>query len=398
MATNDHIGNKALARDGVLDGNLSYYVIPVREIKNKGNNGSTYFDEESQTTITVDEMLFIPSTDDVISCYYYPYLSYNGLGTEDVYFDYVAYPLALEHEQLQKDLILHRINNIGTNSLTDIGRFPKYCVSGTDIGGAWKWQNEGKLWLPPFTTCIAYDGLSEPMEINPMLFNNDLDTFAISVRHSLNHLGAYTLYVEGYRGDSLGKVYGHTCTGLSIPITSNAYTEYMHDNQFKLKQSRWSNCINGMSGVLSNAISRDWGGVLSTTVNTYLNHLNMKGTINQTKLSGYQLTGEGSNAIHDLQFNGGMNVFYHQYLEEYMKEVGYYFHRYGYAQNKFLTPNINSRKYFNYLKGEVVMQSTGIPSKYMADLSRQFHDGATVWHMDAEDNFIGNYLPDNVEV
>ena len=397
MATNDHIGNKALAREGILDGNLNYYVIPVSDIKDKGNNGSTYFDEESQTTISTDEILFIPSTDDVISCYYYPYLSYNGLGTEDVYFDYVAYPLALEHEQLQKDLILHRVNHIGTNSLTDIGRFPKYCVSGTDIGGAWKWQNEGKLWLPPFTTCIAYDGLSEPMEINPILFNNDLDTFAISVRHSLNHLGAYTLYVEGYRGDSLGKLYGYTTTGLSIPMTSNAYTEYMHDNQFKLKQMRWSNCVNGMTGVLSNAISLNWGGVLSTTANTYLNHLNIKGAINQAKLSGYQLTGEGSNAIHDLQFNGGMNVFYHQYLEEHMKEVGYYFHRYGYAQNKLMTPNINSRKYFNYLKGEVVIQSS-IPSKHMAELNRQFNEGATVWHMDAEGNFIGNYLPDNVEV
>ena len=398
MATNDHIGNKALAREGILDGNLNYYVVPVSEIKDKGNNGTTYFDQETQTTINVDEILFIPSTDDVISCYYYPYLSYNGLGTEDVYFDYETYPLALENEQLQKDLILHRVNHIGTNSLTDIGRFPKYCVSGTDIGGTWKWQNEGKLWLPPFTTIVAYDGLSEPMEINPMLFNNDLDTFAISVRHSLNHLGAYTLYVEGYRGSSLGRLYGFTSTGLSIPITSNAYTEYMHDNQFKLKQMRWSNCVNGMSGVLSNAIRNNWGGVLSTTVNTYLNHLNMKGTINQAKLSGYQLTGEGSNAIHDLQFIGGMNVYYHQYLEEHMKEVGYYFHRYGYAQNKFITPNINSRKYFNYLKGEVVIQSTSIPPKYMAELNRQFHEGATVWHMNAKGNFIGNYLPDNVEV
>ena len=124
----------------------------------------------------------------------------------------------------------------------------------------------------------------------------------------------------------------------------------------------------------------------------------MKGTINQSKLSGYQLTGDGSNAIHDLQFHGGMNVFYQQYLEEHMKEVGYYFHRYGYAQNKFITPNINSRKYFNYLKGEVVIQSLAIPPKYMAELNRQFHEGATVWHMDVEENFVGNYLPDNVEV
>ena len=398
VANNDHIGNKVMAERGVLTGELSFYVVSRNEVIQKGNNGSTFFDEESQTTKTVDEMIFIPPVDDVISCYYFPYMNYDGLGTEDVYFDYTTFPFPSDCEQLQKDLILHRVNHIGTNSLTDIGRFDKWVVNGTDIGGTWKWQNEGKLWLPPYTTMLAFDGMTEPMEINPLLFKNDLDTFAISVRHSLNHLGAYTLYVEGYRGDVNGKLYGQTCTGLAFPTVSHAYTEYMHHNQASLHREKWNRVVQGMTGVMSNAVRGQWGGVANSVANTWQGHQQMKATMNQTQLSGYSLTGEGSNALHDIQFLGGMQVVHQQYLPEYMQEIGYYFHRFGYKQNKLMTPNLNSRKYFNYLKGEIIIHGEHVPPEYLSKLTRQFSEGATVWHLSESGNFIGNYEMDNVEV
>lgn len=397
MATNDHIGNKDMVKKGVLTGELSFYAVSIDEVKSKGNNGTTIFDEESQTTITVDDIVLIPPVDDVISCYYYPYMNFDGLGTEDVFYDYEAYPMPSNHKQIQKDLILHRVNHIGTNSLTDIGRFDKWAVNGTDIGGEWKWQNEGKLWLPPYTTCLAFDGLTEPMEINPILFNNDIDSFAVSVRHSLNHLGAYTLYVEGYRGDVNGKLYGNTSTGLSFPTVSHAYTEYMHHNQHTLHRERWNRATRGMMGVVSNAVQLDWKGVANTVLDTYQGHMQYKAQLNQAMLSGYYLTGDGSNAVHDMQFFGGYQVVHQQYLPEYMQEIGYYFHRFGYKQNKLMTPDIHSRKYFNYLKGEIVMESSVIPPVYLKQLTSMFSKGATIWHMDTNNNFIGNYAPDNVE-
>ena len=366
-------------------------------MKERGNNGTSYFDEEANTNKTTDEILMFPKTSDVISCYYYPYINYNGLSTEDVYFDYEAYPQALDTEQLQKDLILHRINHMGTNTLTTIGRFPKYPVKGTTLGGEWNWRNEGKLWLPPFTTCFLYDGLTEPMFINPLLFKNDLDSFAVSVRHSLNHLGAYTLYVEGYRGDN-GRLYGLTCSGLNMPLTTNAYTEFMHKNQFTLRNNRWKNCLNGMVGVVSGMVNGDLGQVANTTLNTYTNHLATKNTIAQTKLSGYQLTNEGSNTLHDFQFYSGFRAIYMQYLEEHMEQVGLYLHQYGYAQQRLMIPNLKSRKYFNYIKTTGCnLKGQGIPKSSLNKLKELFNKGFTIWHMDNASNFIGNYTPDNVE-
>lgn len=381
---NDFLGNKELAKQGVLDGNLSYYVISKPHLK-------TYAQNLSTTDIVV-----IPPVDDIISCYFYPYMSLDDMITVEVDYDEGAYPLPY-NEDCVKNLTLTRVKHVGNNGIKDVGTFNKYAVSGTDIGGTWKWQNEGKLWLPPYTTCLAYDGLTEPMEINPLLLP-DGDNFTICVRHSLNHLGAYTLYVDGYRGSSQGYLYGHTCTGLSFPIMSHAYTTYMHENQFNLKSQRFHNTIDTLKGVGSSAMNGDVLGMFSSAFDGTINYADSLLPQINAKLSGYQLSGDGSNALHDIQFLGGMQVVHQQYLPEYMQEIGYYFHRFGYKQNKLMTPDITSRKYFNYLKGEIILESPNIPPVYMEQLTSMFREGATIWHMNQSNNYVGNYFPDNVEV
>lgn len=381
---NDFLGNKEMAKQGVLDGNLSYYVVSRPHLK-------TYAENLSTTDIVV-----IPPVSDIISCHFFPYMDLDNMLTVDVDYDEEAYPLPY-NDDCVKNLTLTRIKHISENGIKDVGTFTKYPVSGTSIGGNWTWQNEGKLWLPPYTTCIACDGLTEPMEINPLL-TPDGNNFTICVRHSLNHLGAYTLYIDGYRGSSQGYMYGQTCTGLSFPIVSHTYTDYMHNNQFNLKSQRYHNLTDTISGIGQSLLNLDLGGVLSSAMNGLTSYGDSLVPIAQAKLSGYQLTGEGSNALHDIQFLGGMQVFHQQYLPQYMQEIGYYFHRFGYAQNKIMTPDIKSRKYFNYLKGEIILSGTNVPPEYMNELTSAFVEGATIWHMDVSGNYVGNYLPDNTEV
>lgn len=381
---NDFLGNKELAKQGVLDGNLSYYVVSRPHLK-------TYAQNLATTDIVV-----IPPVEDIISCHFFPYMDLDNMITVEVDYDEDAYPLPYNDECV-KALNLTRVKHVSGNGIKDVGSFKKYPVKGTTIGGNWTWQNEGKLWLPPYTTIVAFDGLTEPMDINPLL-TPDGDNFVICVRHSLNHLGAYTLYVDGYRGSSQGYLYGHTCTGLSFPIVSHAYTNYMHENQFNLKSQRFHNITDTISGVGQALMNLDLGGVVSSVFNGLTSYGDQQVPIAQAKLSGYQLTGQGSNALHDIQFLGGMQVAHQQYLPEYMQQIGYYFHRFGYAQNKIMTPNINSRKYFNYLKGEIVLRGTNVPPEYLSELTQAFLTGATVWHMDVSGNYIGNYLPDNTEV
>ena len=384
MAINDFLGNKELAKQGVLDGNLSYYVISRPHLKNYAQN------------LTTQDIVVIPPVDDIISCYFYPYMDLDNMITVEVDYDEEAYPLPY-NEECVKALTLTRVKHVSGNGIKDVGTFKKYAVSGTDIGGSWCWQNEGKLWLPPYTTITACDGLTEPMEVNPLL-TPDGENFTICVRHSLNHLGAYTLYIDGYRGSSQGYLYGQTCTGLSFPIMSHAYTNYMHENQFNLRSQRFHTVVDTISGIGNSLANLDLVGAGSSLLKGALNYGDSYLPTINAKLSGYQLTGEGSNALHDIQFLGGMQVFHQQYLPEYMKEIGYYFHRFGYAQNKIMQPNYTNRKYFNYLKGEIIPHGANVPPQYLTELAQAFKEGSTFWHMDTSGNWIGNYSPDNVEV
>lgn len=382
---NDWLGNKELAKQGVLDGNLSFYVISRPHLKVYASN------------LSLKDIVVIPPVEDIISCFYFPYMDYDKLLKTDVDYDEDAYPLPY-NEDCVKALTVTRVNHVHNNGIVDIGTFSKYPVTGTDIGGVWRWQNEGKLWLPPFTTITAYDGMTEPFEINPILTPDSSDSFTVCCRHSLNHLGAYTLYVDGYRGSSQGYLYGHTCTGLSFPIVSSVYTSYMHENQFNLKSQRYHNFVNTLSGTLGSLFNLDLKGVvtslsdgLTAQGDSYLGEIN-------SKLSGYQLSGEGSNALHDIQFYGGFNVYYQQYLTPYMEQIGRMFHQYGYSQQKMMIPNLRSRKNFNFIKtNKVNLKGQGIPKTHLEKLKEIFNNGVTLWHVDDSTNFVGNYTPDNKE-
>ena len=78
---------------------------------------------------------------------------------------------------------------------------------------------------------------------------DDESSFTVKVRHSLNHLGVYTLYVANYQGDVDGLVYGNTVSGSSFPTISSAYTSYMMENRNQLRLNKFTHLSNTLMGV-----------------------------------------------------------------------------------------------------------------------------------------------------
>ena len=104
--------------------------------------------------------------------------------------------------------------------------------------------------------------------------------------------------------------------------------------------------------------------------------------------NGYSLTSSGSDSILDLSFVTGMTAYYQQPLPEYMERLGMYFHLYGYAQNKMMTPPINTRKYWNYIKTtDVHLKVSNCPKEHLQVLKSIFNDGVTVWNMSNGDMY-----------
>lgn len=382
MAVNDWYGNPSLSKQGIMNGDLSMYAIG----RDKLSNINVTYDSSGRPE---QEYMFIPQTSEVMSCYFMPYVIYDDLITVEVDYDEETFPLCAS-ESSQNLYTMNRIVGIGNNGIVNVGEFSKYPVTGTTIGGYYNWRNEGKLWLPPFTEIVCSDGFSEPFAVNPLLVDDDNATFKICCRQSLNHLGIYTLYIDGYKGLSQGKLFGSTTGGNSLPVLSSSYTDYMNQSRYQLKTDRMKSIAEGLTNLFTGNLM-GVGQSLFNYGDTY------QGEISAMN-KGYSLTASGSDSIHDLSFVTGMTAYYQQPLPEYMERLGMYFHLYGYAQNKTMTPPINTRKYWNYVKTHSVnLRVTNCPKQHLQQLKAMFDNGVTVWNM-ANGNMYDNLNRDNVEI
>ena len=82
---------------------------------------------------------------------------------------------------------------------------------------------------------------------------------------------------------------------------------------------------------------------------------------------------------------------------EYLKIIDDYFTKYGYSIKKIETPNIKTRKVFNYLEiGSNEIIGTGsVVSQHMSTINNICRKGVTIWH---NHNNIGNYDLDNSNI
>ena len=108
---NDYLGNKELAKQGVLDGNLSYYVVSRPHLQVYANS------------LESNDIVVIPPVDDIISCYFYPYMDLDNMLTVEVDYDEEAYPLPY-NENAVENLTLTKIKHISGNGIKDTGELP----------------------------------------------------------------------------------------------------------------------------------------------------------------------------------------------------------------------------------------------------------------------------------
>lgn len=66
--------------------------------------------------------------------------------------------------------------------------------------------------------------------------------------------------------------------------------------------------------------------------------------------------------------------------EEYAKIIDKYFDMFGYQVNELKTPNIKSRRYWNYIKTRACNFTGDIPQEYMSRIKGIFNKGITFWH------------------
>lgn len=320
---------------------------------------------------------------------------------------------------------------------------------------------EPKLYTFPFRYFMVTDYMNTPLVVKPELCENKTLKLRVKATNIATE-SKYNLYVNGYKGDYNGNLNGIVNNSpLMLPVLSSAYSQFlatssasfnqgninaMLENDLSLKQGLATNSLNyrqnttnnymqGISsglGAIASLFSLNFGGVVNGAMgvaqsainqhfNTLSNNLNNSQLKEQNKLSNFEVSSMANAKTTDLintpnsikttgndtlfnlvNSNRKIDIIEFGLDFRYKHRIYDYFVKYGYKVNKWEKINVNSRRYFNFIKTNTCnIVSDEIPHEYLEEIKDIFNRGVTIWHVDNEAN-VGDYsvsqLKGNVEV
>lgn len=217
----------------------------------------------------------------------------------------------------------------------------------------------------------------------------------------------YTLSIgenikEGYGvNDYLGDTPYHITVNNTInelPVVSNKLIDYLQTSKASEKAGIAGGALIGAAGGFINAnpyasaVGAGVGlarGVLTAAAKRY----DLSETPDAVKRAGNNVTFEAN-------LNTLGITLYNVRLPDYQRErLKNFFNRYGYAIRDFIDIDLNSRKYWNYVKTVEARVTGPINMDYIRQLEEIYNKGVRLWHFyPTEWHGIGDYSLDNVEV
>lgn len=320
---------------------------------------------------------------------------------------------------------------------------------------------EPKLYTFPFRYFMITDYMNTPLVIKPELCENKTLKLRVKATNIATE-SKYNLYVNGYKGDYNGNLNGIVNNSpLMLPVLSSAYSQFlatssasfnqgninaMLENDLSLKQGLATNNLNyrqnttnnymqGISsglGAIASLLSLNFGGVVNGAMgvvqsginqrfNTLSNNLNNSQLKEKNKLSNFEVSSMANakttdllNTPNSIKTSGNDTLFNlvnsNRKIDiiefgldfRYKHRIYDYFVKYGYKVNKWEKINVNSRRYFNFIKTNTCnIVGDEIPHEYLEEIKDIFNRGVTIWHVDNGAN-VGDYsvsqLQGNVEV
>lgn len=296
----------------------------------------------------------------------------------------------------------------------------------------------------PFRYFLVTDYMNSPLLIRPELVDSNNNKVTVKVKTcAISQQTKYNIYVENYKGDGEGNLNGmiNSCP-MMLPVTSSAYAQFlatssasftqgninaMLENDLSLKQglatnnlsynqSTASNFLSGVGsgfGAIGSLLSGNIGGVLSgglgvgsAMVNQHFNSLSNQLANSQlterNKLTDFEISSMANAKITDMintpnsiKTSGNDSIFNLINSNRKIDIIEYglddrtesriidYFSKYGYRYNRWDFIELNTRKYFNFIKTDVCnIHGENIPNEYLEEIKDIFNRGVTIWHVD----------------
>lgn len=317
-----------------------------------------------------------------------------------------------------------RIMAIDKNVKT-LGTFKCYKPLKT-IGGKKNWRNESRLYNYPYAFGMLTDNLNTPIEIKYHLCKNNVNE--VKVRNTISDRCSYGLFIEGYKGDTGGKMESLVSGDAhELPCSSSAYTQWVANSKNQVAQNVLNNNANVFiqnqslqKQLLPSLVSQgtlnpyqliqSLSGMYTTGLQNKLQQdLNTQST--QNLINNAMAQSKDMNSTPNTMISMGSDVYFgidkgekkvnlyrFGLTEEYYQKLGDYFAMYGYKQNKVMNVNTRNRYYYNYVKTIGANITGTLPRSILEQIKTIFDNGVTIWHIDREGVKALDYSNDNYEV
>lgn len=175
----------------------------------------------------------------------------------------------------------------------------------------------------------------------------------------------------------------------------DAFTNWLSQNSVNLTVGAISTALGSAISIGTSIAGGNISGAANGTLSLATNVANTFGSINQASM--LPNTAQGNANAGDVNFAFNINRFKVLHLRpkiEYLKRLDDYFSRFGYKLDEVLVPNLNGRRYWNYIEiGSAEEIGYGeVPSRFMDIINNACRRGVTIWHNHSN---IGNFNLDN---
>lgn len=276
---------------------------------------------------------------------------------------------------------------------------------------------ESKLYMFPYSQYVLDDMKGNRFTIKPQyVFDRKM---RIVVRGSMGLSNKVSYSVVGYNydvRDSNDYYVGFNLeSGIidnnpnDVPIITDNLASYIQGNrnslQNKLKQLKFNGevqTIGALGGALGGIASKNGaqtgGSVLSGVSgvgNTIYKIQSIEAKGKDIDNTPPNIQSQGSNTSFDFG-NGysGFKLLTKVIRPEYQRKLTDFFNMFGYKYNEVKVPNMNTRKYWNYVQTEDCIILGDFDQNDLLKIRDIFNNGITLWHTDD----VGNYSLNNVEV
>ena len=198
----------------------------------------------------------------------------------------------------------------------------------------------------PYTYYVLTDGECEPLIMLPQHMPTNC---YLKGKFALSHQPVERYYIQGYKGDSDGRIYNITNTSqMMLPTGTNEGINFLNSNANATLQNKKNTVLNTVLGATSSLISGNIGMAIGGTIGGITAIQSANARLQDTMLTPSSISSYGTPSTRNAFGNNEVRVLKYSVKDNVKNKVNSFVERYGNKFNNYDTIDIKSYK--GYIK------------------------------------------------